>query len=122
MTQPVADQMNIRRGDRLWIHATEGVRADIAEDIADGVELVDGAEGATVVCVALRAKADFDQLFANHSDKLPHFRAVWLAYPRGSRAGLDEETLGDLLETRGWKLGGHVAIDDLWSAVEALQA
>jgi hypothetical protein len=111
----VAEKLLIRPGTTVW--TSDASRLALLGDLPEGVTPVSTlSEAATAVVFADSAAAVRDFLATNR-DALTQPNALWIAYPKGNRAGINRDTLWPIVAGFGMRPITQVALDDVWSAL-----
>lgn len=111
----IAEQLLIKANSTIWLN--EPARLPLLTPVPEGVrETGTLATAGTAVLFVESADSVREQLTEHHAD-LDKPGAVWLAFPKGDAADINEDTLGSVFADFGMHAGEQVAIDERWLAL-----
>lgn len=114
-TKTLAEKLLIKPKTTIWVTPAE--HYDRIGPLPEGVRYADGpARAGTAVIFASDADA-VRRILADHDGQLAKPATLWVAYPKGNRAGINRDTLWPMLALHGLRPIGQVAVDDVWSAL-----
>jgi hypothetical protein len=112
-----AERMRVKPGARvLALFAPHGVVRALG--LPEGSTMVTSTDDADVILMFAASQAEFDQRLASLRSALRPGVALWICYPKGSKAaGMDisRDTIWAAAEPLGYRPVGLVSIDDTWS-------
>lgn len=122
MAKTAAEKLTIKPGDPVFFDGVDGERRKLIEPLPDDVSETSSPEGAAVVLLFARDRADLDAKAAAHLSAAAGARAIWIAYPKGNRADINRDSIWRRMEELGWTLTANVSLSDYWSVVRGKKA
>lgn len=111
-----AEKMRIKPEAHVaLLHAPPGAASLLG---TPGLTQVDSPAEADVVLLFVTTQADVEQRLARVGRELPPSAALWIIYPKGSKAaGLDvsRDTIWPVAESLGMRPVSMVSVSDVWS-------
>lgn len=117
MTRTVAEKLQIKPGDPVFIAGAGAERISVLGALPDGAHIVDAPAGAPVAILFVADRADLDAQLAAHLPELREARARWILYPKCNRSDINRDSIWTIVEGLDWTLVSNVAVNDFWSAV-----
>lgn len=111
----ISQKLLIKPAASVWTSPTE--RASLIEPLPDGARRADRPADATVAILFVDDAAGVRRSLAEHGSRLADVETFWVAYPKGSRADINRDSLWPILAEHGMRPIGQVAIDDVWSGL-----
>jgi hypothetical protein len=114
-TRSTAEKLLIRPKTTVW--ASHPQHFALIEPLPEGVRVVDRPELATTVLLFGDDAQSLRNVVAAHAYRLAAPETLWLAYPKGNRAGINRDSVWPILAEHGlWPIG-QVSLGDRWSAI-----
>jgi hypothetical protein len=115
MAETIAEKLMIKPNTTVWLsHARH---LPLLTPMPDGVREVDTMATASTAVVFADDAASAREILTEHADELTLPKVVWVAYPKGSRADVNRDSLWPILAEFGMRPNGEVAVDNTWSAM-----
>ncbi len=111
----LAEKLLIKPDNTVWL--SNAAQGGLIEPLPAGVRHVNGPGEATVALVFADSAASLQEILTAHEDQLAAPAVLWVAYPKGSRADVNRDTLWPILREYGLRPIGQVALDEVWSAL-----
>lgn len=112
----LSENLQIKEGQSVSVlHAPAGVEIDLPE----GVRRTSNVAGSEVVIVFTTNRAELAARADPFIEAARRDALAWIAYPKAGQLGTDlnRDSLWELLQERGIRPVGQVAIDEVWSAL-----
>ena len=121
-----AEKLRISDGFVVWIIGTTVEETSLLDPMPEGAEMLetrDEDEPESVDAAVLFAD-DRTQLADSFDDVLPQLGSidvVWIAFPLRD-AGVDEDSIQELVADYGWYAVESILLDDAWAALRIEQS
>lgn len=123
----IADKLGISEGFVVWIIGQTVEETALLDPLPEGAEVLEERDeddpehiDAAILFVDGRTELieDLDEVIP----RLGSIPVVWISFPHGGRADVDEESIGELVTDYGWQPVERSTLDDTWAAVRILQS
>ena len=127
MTEPTnAEKLRISDGFVVWIIGTTVEETSLLDPMPEGAEMIEARdeEEPESVDAAIVFADDRTQLADSFDDVLPQLGSidvVWISFPVRD-AGVDEDSIQELVADYGWYAVESILLDDAWAALRIEQS
>ena len=117
-----AEKLRISEGFVVWIIGTSVEETSILDPMPEGAEMIEirDEEEPESVDAAILFAGDRTELADSFDEFLPQLGSipvVWVSYPIGSHADIDEDSIQEIVADYGWYAVESVALDETWAAL-----
>ena len=121
-----AEKLRISDGFVVWIIGTTVEETSLLDPMPEGAEMIEARdeEEPEPVDAAIVFADDRTQLADSFDDVLPQLGSidvVWIAFPVRD-AGVDEDSIQELVADYGWYAVESILLDDTWAALRIEQS
>jgi hypothetical protein len=121
-----AEKLRISDGFVVWIIGTTVEETSLLDPMPEGAEMIEARneEEPEPVDAAIVFADDRTQLADTFDDVLPQLgsiEVVWIAFPVRD-AGVDEDSIQELVADYGWYAEESILLDDAWGALRIEQS
>jgi hypothetical protein len=110
-----AEKLLIKPETTIW--TSHPKQLALIEPLPQGVRVVDRPEQATTALIFGENAQSLRNVVAAHASRLADTETLWVAYPKGSRADVNRDSLWPILAEHGLRPIGQVSLGDAWSAM-----
>ncbi|HEY0443491.1 MAG TPA: hypothetical protein VGC90_04635 [Candidatus Limnocylindrales bacterium] len=111
----VAEKLGIKPGTMLW--TSDPSRIHLVDPLPDGVRAVDDLTQASTAIVFAPDERSIRGVLSSHDAALGRVAALWVLYPKASRADINRDSLWPILAEHGFRPITQIAVDEVWSAL-----
>jgi hypothetical protein len=121
-----AEKLRISDGFVVWIIGTTVEETSLLDPMPEGAEMIEARDEEDPVSVdaAIVFADDRTQLADTFDDVLPQLGSVdvvWIAFPVRD-AGVDEDSIQELVADYGWYAEESILLDEAWAALRIEQS
>lgn len=117
-----AEKLRISEGFVVWIIGTTVEETSLLDPMPEGATMIEvrDEEDPESVDAAVLFAGDRTALSDSFDEVLPQLGSipvVWVSYPLGNHADIDEESIQELVADYGWYAVESIALDETWAAL-----
>lgn len=115
MTKTIAERLLIKSNSTVWLN--EPSRMPLLTPMPEGVRETALLATAGTAVLFVEDAAGVRTELTEHQGDLDKPSALWIAYPKGKKAEINQDTLWPIAADYDMRPCGQVAIDERWAAL-----
>ncbi|MDI6098643.1 hypothetical protein QLQ12_08515 [Actinoplanes sp. NEAU-A12] len=115
MTETIAEKLLIKPNSTVWIN--EPARLPLLTPMPEGVRETGTLATASTAVLFAEDTAGVRRQLEDHRADLDKPGAFWIAYPKGNKADIDQDSLWPIVADFDMRPCGQIVIDERWSGL-----